>query len=38
MSGFEMEVEPVELSDVLNVVERKVGLNVMCLGLEQLGG
>lgn len=30
--------EPTELSDVLNVVdERKLGLSVMCLGLEQLG-
>lgn len=33
-----MEVEPAELCDVLNVVERKVGLSVMCLGHEQLGG
>lgn len=34
-----MEVKPVELSDVLNVVdERKIGLSVMCLRLDQLGG
>lgn len=33
-----MAIEPAELSDVLNVEERKIGLSVMCSGLEQLDG
>lgn len=39
MDGLGVDIEPVELPDVLNAVdERMMGLSVMCLGLEQLGG